>query len=297
VLNDIPDIVTDIVVVDDCCPDGTGHYVLQNNKDKRVTVLFHKKNMGVGGATVTGYKHALSVGADIIVKIDSDGQMDPKLIPRFTALINNGECDYAKGNRFYSLEYLWRMPRIRKIGNALLSFITKLSSGYWDIMDPTNGFTAVHAKVLELIPLEKLEKRFLFETDMLFRLNIVRASVRDIPMEAKYGDETSNLNIFNAIPHFLLGNVKRLAKRLFYNYLLRDFNIATVHGIAGIILTFFGVTFGAIKWYTYARVDIPAPTGTIIVSVLPIIIGTQLLLAAINYDIAQVPKKVLHKSL
>lgn len=297
VLSDIPDVVTHIIVVDDCCPDRTGDYVLKEINDHRITVLFHEKNLGVGGATVTGYKYALSIGADIIIKIDSDGQMDPKLIPRFATLIGNGECDYAKGNRFYSLEYLWRMPRIRKIGNALLSFLTKLSSGYWDIMDPTNGFIAIHSKVLQLIPLDKLEKRFLFETDMLFRLNIIRASVRDVPMEAIYGEEKSNLKIFDAIPEFLLGNAKRFTKRLFYNYLLRDFNIATINGAIGVVLTLFGATFGAIEWYIYAKANIPAPTGTIIISVLPIIIGSQLLLAAINYDISQVPKKVLHKSL
>ena len=297
VLANIPGNVTDIIVVDDCCPEHTGGYVKENCKDTRVMVLFHEQNAGVGAATVTGFKKALAIKADIIVKIDSDGQMDPKHIPRFVDLIEEGECDYAKGNRFYSLEYLWSMPRTRKIGNAYLSFLTKLSSGYWDIMDPTNGFIAINAKVLALLPLDKLEKRYLFETDMLFRLNTVRACVRDVPMKAHYGEEISNLKVVNSIPEFFLGNMKRFFKRLFYNYLLRDFNIATIHGIAGIILTLFGGTFGAIEWYLYAKAQIPAPTGIIILAVLPIIIGTQLMLAAISYDMAQTPKKVLHKSL
>jgi dolichol-phosphate mannosyltransferase len=297
VLEKIPRSITHVIVVDDCCPDGTGNHVIQNCKDPRVTVLFHTKNQGVGGATITGFQHALSIGADIVIKIDSDGQMNPKLIPRFVELIATGECDYAKGNRFFSLEYLWCMPPVRKFGNAMLSFVTKLSSGYWDIMDPTNGFIAIHAKVLALIPMEKVEKRFLFETDMLFRLNIIRALVRDVPMESHYGEEESNIRIISAIPEFMLANVRRFLKRLFYNYLLRDFNIATVHGMAGCVFTLFGVIFGAVEWYIYGKVQIPAPTGIIIISVLPIIIGTQLLLAAINYDMAQVPKKVLHKSL
>jgi glycosyltransferase involved in cell wall biosynthesis len=297
VLNNIPSEVTYIIVVDDCCPEGTGQHVKDNFRDQRVTVLQHNQNMGVGAATKTGFLHALSCGADIIIKIDSDGQMDPKLIYRFVKPILEAECDYAKGNRFYSLEYLWGMPRIRKLGNAMLSFITKLSTGYWDIMDPTNGFIAIHSKVLSLIPLEKLENRFLFETDMLFRLNIIRAVVRDIPMEAKYGQEISNLNIPNVLPKFLVGNVKRFLKRLFYNYLLRDFNLASINGLAGVILLIFGFFFGAYEWHNYASANIPAPTGIIFISVLPIIIGTQLSLSAINYDMSQTPKKVLHLAL
>jgi len=297
VLNAIPAEVNDIIVVDDCCPESTGQFVKENTQDQRVIVLHHKENMGVGAATKTGFIHALSSGADIIVKIDSDGQMDPKLIHRFIKPIIKGECDYAKGNRFYSLEYLWGMPRIRKIGNALLSFITKLSTGYWDVMDPTNGFIAIHAKVLSLLPLEKIENRFLFETDMLFRLNVIRAVVRDIPMEAKYGNETSNLHVASVLPEFIAGNVKRLLKRLFYNYLLRDFNIATINGLAGLILMFFGLFFGAYEWYAYASINTPAPTGIIFIAVLPIIIGTQLLLSSISYDMSQTPKKVLHIAL
>lgn len=297
VLDKIGSEVTQVIVVDDCCPDGTGQHVSNMVADPRVTVLFHKENLGVGAATITGFKHALASDADVIVKIDSDGQMDPRLISRFIKPILIGDCDYTKGNRFFSLEYLWQMPKLRKAGNALLSFLTKLSSGYWDIMDPTNGFIAINAKVLSLIPLDKLEKRFLFESDMLFRLNIIRAVVRDVPMEAVYGEETSNLNIAKEIPAFIAGNVKRFFKRLFYIYLLRDFNIATIHGLIGLSLILFGGVFGGVQWYTHATENVPTPTGLIFIAVLPIIIGTQLLLMAISYDIAQIPRKVLHKAL
>jgi len=297
VLEKMPEGIANVIIVDDGCPEGTGYYVKEKCKDPRVTVLFHEENSGVGAAVITGFKKAIEYEADIIVKIDSDGQMDPSHIPRFARLISEGECDYAKGNRFYSLEYLRKMPKSRKFGNAFLSFFTKLSSGYWDIMDPTNGFFAVHASILRLLPLDKLEKRYLFETDMLFRLNTIKACVRDVPMKSFYGDEISNLKVINSIPEFFLGNMKRFLKRFFYNYLLRDFNIATLHVIFGGILLLFGTIFGAIEWYRYASVNIPAPTGIIILAVLPIIIGTQLLLAAISYDMAQIPKKVLHKSL
>src|SRR5690606_32001950 len=150
--------------------------------DPRVRVIRHASNLGVGGAVITGYQAAIADGMDILVKLDGDGQMDASLIPDFIEPIINGEADYTKGNRFFDLEELRSMPRIRLIGNAVLSFMTKFSSGYWNLFDPTNGFTALHADVARYLPLSKISKRYFFESDMLFRLNTLRAVVHDIPM-------------------------------------------------------------------------------------------------------------------
>ncbi len=127
-----------IYVIDDKCPEGSGDYVEDNCIDTRVVVLRHGTNQGVGSAVMTGYRAAIADGADIIVKVDGDGQMDPALIPNFIEPILAGEADYTKGNRFFYLEEIRAMPKVRLFGNAVLSFMTKLSSGYWDVFDPTN---------------------------------------------------------------------------------------------------------------------------------------------------------------
>ncbi len=180
--------VQHIYVVDDACPDASGDHVAQHCSDPRVVVLRHDKNQGVGGAVMTGYQAAIAAGAAVIVKVDGDGQMDGRLIPDFVAPILAGEADYTKGNRFFHLEQLRTMPTMRLFGNAVLSLLNKLSSGYWDVFDPTNGFTALHADAARHLPFSKISRRYFFETDMLFRLNTINAVVVDIPMDAVYGD-------------------------------------------------------------------------------------------------------------
>ena len=166
-----------IYVVDDGCPEGSGDHVEAECRDPRVHVLRHERNQGVGAATLTGYQAALDGGAAVIVKLDGDGQMDPTWIPRLVRPIQDGEADYVKGNRFFDLGDLGAMPRARVLGNSLLSFASKLSSGYWNVFDPTNGFTAIHAAVARRLPLAKLSKGYFFESDLLFRLGILRAVV------------------------------------------------------------------------------------------------------------------------
>lgn len=185
VLDKIPELVGQVYVIDDACPEGSGKLVEAKTRDKRVKVIYHMHNCGVGGAVMTGYKAAIKGGNDIIVKIDGDGQMDPILIPNFIEPIQTGEADYTKGNRFYNLEKIKEMPPVRLFGNAVLSFLAKLSTGYWDLFDPTNGYTAIHSDVVSQFPFDKISNRYFFETDMLFRLNTFRAVVIDIPMDAQ----------------------------------------------------------------------------------------------------------------
>ena len=171
VIRTIPASVSRIYAVDDACPSGSGAFIQQHCTDPRVQVLFNPENQGVGGAVVTAYRQAVADGMDIVVKIDGDGQMNPRLLPLFVRPIQDRRADYTKGNRFFRPESVRGMPAMRLFGNAVLSFMTKLSCGYWSIMDPTNGYTAIHTSLLRELPLDKLERRYFFETDMLFRLN------------------------------------------------------------------------------------------------------------------------------
>lgn len=284
-----------IFVVDDRCPDQTGDFVRSNVTDSRVCVLQNEVNLGVGGAVITGYRAALAEGFDVAVKLDGDGQMAPELIESLIEPILGGEADYTKGNRFFRLESLESMPPVRLFGNAVLSFISKLSSGYWYVMDPTNGFTAIHRAALELIPLEKVAERYFFESDMLFRLNTVRAVVRDVPIDAYYGDEQSHLSVTSTAIAFPRLYFVRLCKRIFYTYCLRDFNFCSLELVFGAIFFTFGVCFGAVHWWMSISSGITASTGTVMVAALPIILGFQLLLSAIGFDMGNSPKAPLQR--
>ncbi|NOT84762.1 MAG: glycosyltransferase family 2 protein [Methylococcaceae bacterium] len=286
--------VANIFVVDDCCPEQTGTFVELNVKDPRVRVIRNPVNLGVGGAVMAGYRAAIAQGADVIVKVDGDGQMDPALIFDFVAPILAGEADYTKGNRFFYLEAIRAMPKIRLFGNAILSFMTKLSSGYWDLFDPTNGYTAIHADVARQLPFEKISCRYFFETDMLFRLNTLRAVVIDIPMDAKYGEEVSNLKISKIIGEFLFKHVRNFLKRIFYNYYLRDLSLASIELPLGIVFMMSGSCFGLFHWMSSLKAGVATPAGTVMLAALPILIGLQLILAFLGYDIASIPRRPLH---
>lgn len=295
VINSIPDIVERIYAVDDCCPDKSGEYILTHSNDPRVKVLFNEKNKGVGGAVMAGYCAAIEESMYIAVKVDGDGQMDPALIPEFIEPILSGEADYTKGNRFYNLEEIHQMPKVRLFGNAALSLLNKLSSGYWDVFDPTNGYTAIHVDVLKKMPFQKISERYFFESDMLFRLNTLRAKVVDIPMDAHYGDEESQLKIGKIIGDFTKKNIKNTYKRIFYNYFLRDMSLASIELVIGFLLLNFGAFYGVFHWIKSAQGGIATPTGTVMLAVLPIVIGVQLLLSFLAYDIENVPRRRIHK--
>lgn len=278
-----------IYAVDDCCPEASGEAVEAGCFDPRVTVLRHEANQGVGGAMITGFRRALADGADIVIKIDGDGQMDPALIPSFIAPIAEGQADYVKGNRFFSPEDVRAMPRTRLLGNLALSFLTKLSSGYWTIFDPNNGYVAIDAKVLACLPLDKISRRYFFESDMLFRLNTLRARVVDLPMQACYSDETSSLDPLKMVPHFLKRHLVNAFKRITYSYFLRDFSIASLELVAGVLMLGFGLIFGAATWIANMHHGVATPTGTVMLAALPVLMGVQFLLAFAGFDIASTP--------
>lgn len=297
VLAGIGDEVERIYVIDDACPDGTGDLVEESCSDPRVTVLKLSENKGVGGATLAGYRRAIDDKMDVIVKLDGDGQMDPKELHKLVRPIVSGQADYTKGNRFRSVESVSAMPRVRLFGNLFLSFATKMSSGYWNIFDPTNGYTAIDRRVAELLPVAKIDNGFFFESDMLFRLNTLRAVVADIPIPAIYGDERSSLVIWKILMPFLGKNIANTFRRLVYSYFLRDFTIASVELIAGLILIGFALIFGGVHWYDSITTNVPASTGTIILPALTFLVGIQLFLGFMNFDTRNIPTSPLHLDL
>src|SRR3984893_13898778 len=283
-----------IYVVDDQCPEGTGDYVASVVSDPKVKVIRSPRNEGVGGATMTGYAEATADGHDILIKIDGDDQMDPDYLEALIAPIIRGHADYTKGNRFFSRRFYAGMPAIRIFGNAVLSFVTKISTGYWDVMDPTNGYTAIHASLLPLLEVERVAKRYFFETDMLFRLGLIRAVVRDVPIPARYAGEVSSLKIRNALPTFLAAHTLRFAKRLIYQYFVRDLNVGSVQLVFAVLLLGFGGVFGINKWVIGVELDREATSGTVMLAALPVIVGFQLWLAALMYDVIKTPREPIH---
>jgi dolichol-phosphate mannosyltransferase len=297
VLRSIPSWVRTIIVVDDCSPDQTGSLARRiGEEDARISVVTHGVNQGVGGAMRTGYQAALDRAADIVVKMDGDGQMDPAALPVLIWPILKGKADYAKGNRFWDLAALRNMPLVRRFGNTALSFMCKMVTGYWATMDPTNGYTAIHRTALASLPLSSIASTYFFECSMLINLNIIGAVVADVPMKARYGLETSSLSIRRTLlefpPKLFLGYVRRLVvKKVLY-----DFAIDVLYLTAGVPFLLFGIVFGLLKWLHFFRLGVPAPAGTIMLAALPVILGFQLVLNAIIFDFMSVPSKPLSES-
>jgi len=282
--------VSRIYVVDDACPEKTGEFVKAQFKDKRIQVLSHSENQGVGGAVITGYKKAMTDGMDVVVKIDGDGQMSPSLISTIAKPVVLGLADYSKGNRFDSLENLFGMPRIRILGNAVLSIWSKVSSGYWSITDPTNGFTAIHKKALEAINLEKVRKTYFFESDMLFRLSIANCVVSDVPMLAVYGQEKSNLKIYKVLFEFPWRHTINFLKRIFYKFYLREWSVGSFELPFGLALIIFGAWFGLSSYLAASAEGVPTTAGQVTASAVALILGVQLLLSFLSYDIQSEPR-------
>ena len=294
VLRGLPEFLRHIIVVDDASPDGTSEVVSRlAGRDERILLLRHEQNQGVGGAMVSGFRKALELGSQIVVKIDGDGQMDPQFLPALITPLVAGRADYAKGNRFRDLEALRRMPLGRRIANMALSFTGKVASGYWNCFDPANGYFAIRAEVLAKLPLERVDRGYFFETSMLAGLYLLGAYVLDVPMPARYGSETSNLSMQHAAVEFPLKLAATFFRRLWLRYFLYDFSMVSVYLLSGIPLLLFGLIFGIIKWIKYVRLDQPAPTGTVILPTLAMILGIQILLSAVEIDMNSAPREPL----
>ena len=298
VLRGLPPYLKYIIVVDDASPDNTSDLVIRLAKrDSRLLLMRHSQNQGVGGAMVTGFRKALELGALIVVKIDGDGQMDIGNLPDLLIPLITGRADYTKGNRFHDFTALRQMPWIRRIGNMGLGFLAKAATGYWNLFDPTNGFLAIRAETLALLPLDQIDPTYYFETSMLAHLNMLGAVVQDVPMPAHYQGEVSSLLIHRVLLEFPLKLINTLFRRAVLKNFVYDFSMASIYLLTGLPLLLFGLIFGSYKWIYYASLDIPAPTGTVILPTLSVLVGIQLLLSAIEIDLRSVPKKPLSASL
>ena len=284
VISNIPQEVSTIILVDDQCPEKTGEFVAKNINDPRVTILINSINLGVGGATKAGYLEAIQHHADIIVKLDGDGQMNPEDIPKLTRVITEEKYNYAKGNRFFTIKNVKQMPIVRKFGNLVLSFMSKLSTGYYEIFDPNNGFTAIDSEYLTQLPLDDIDNRYFFESDMLYQLNLLGAKVLDIPLPTIYKDEHSSLSIWQSVIIFPKKHLINFIKRIIYTYYLRDFNIASVQLLVGTIFFWWGLALGLTTWLHNMKNGVSSATGTIMLVGILIITGVQLLLSFLNFD-------------
>ena len=282
--------VSTIYVVDDACPERSGDFLRSNSRDDRLRFIFHQENMGVGGAVVSGYKAAFADGADVVVKIDGDGQMDPSLISAIAKPVVEGSADYSKGDRFDSLENLFGMPKVRIFGNAVLSLWAKFSTGYWSMTDPTNGFTAIHRRALEAMNLDKIRRSYFFESDILFRLNIANCVVADVPMAAVYGSEKSNMSILKVMFEFPWRHTVNLWKRIFYRYYLREWNVGSFELPLGVFLVVFGAWFGLSSFLNASAAGVATTAGQVTGSAVALILGVQLLLSFLSYDVQSEPR-------
>lgn len=298
VLQTVPAYIRHIIVVDDASPDSTADLVAASAKnDGRILLIHHPSNQGVGGAMVTGYRKALELGAEVVVKIDGDGQMDMAHLPALIRPLIDGRADYTKGNRFRDFRALQRMPLARRIGNMGLAFLSKAATGYWNTFDFTNGFLAIRSAVLAQLQLDKIDRTYFFETSMLAHLYLIGAVVKDVPMPARYRNEVSSLVISRVLLEFPLKLVATLVRRLALKNFIYDFSMGSIYLLIGVPLLLFGFTFGIYKWIRYASIGVPAPTGTVMLPTLSVLLGIQLLLSAIEIDLRSVPTEPLSNPL
>jgi glycosyltransferase involved in cell wall biosynthesis len=297
VVESLPDWIDAIIVVDDACPEKSHEVLNDDPADPRVFLLRHESNQGVGGAMITGFRKALEGDYEVIVKIDGDGQMDPAHIVDIVHPIASGLCDFTKGNRFIHLESLRSMPFARRMGNVGLTFLTKFASGQWHLSDPTNGYLAIHREALRLLSFKRLSQGYFFETSLLIQLNIIRAVAFDIPIPARYAGERSSLRItrvlFGFPPRLLWG----LVNRLLWRYCFYDVNATTFCLIIGGLMTIGGVSFGAYRWVEGSLTGQFQSAGTVALSLLPTIVGFQLLLQALVLDVVDMPRLPLSRLL
>lgn len=289
VIGSIRDFVDHIIVVDDASEDRT-YERCEGFEDKRLIVLRNPENLGVGGATIKGFKMAMKLDADIVVKLDGDGQMDTYYLKTvIDPLISDG-YGYAKGNRFLHTAALQTMPKVRLLGNFGMTFLTKVTSGYWHIFDPQNGYIAISREALRSLDLDRIAKRYFFENDMLIHLNIHNHRVKDVSIPAVYGDQPSSMRIHQILFSFPFYLIRRFWYRIYQKYMLRDFSPIALFLLAGLPMVLWGTFYGGYIWWRALHSGVPATTGTVMLAVLPFLIGFELLLQALILDIHQTPK-------
>jgi glycosyltransferase involved in cell wall biosynthesis len=289
VIETMPELVDCIVVVDDASPDQTGE-LARAAADERTEVITHEVNQGVGGAIVTGHKRMIEEGMDVSVVMAGDGQMNPSYLPKLLDPIADEGYGFVKANRFYSSTSFEGMPKHRVFGNMILTILTKAASGYWNLVDPQNGYTACTTEVLERLPLGRVHKRYDFENDLLIWLNIADVRAMDVNVPAVYGDETSTMNLMKVAPRILWTLLGGGWRRMWRKYILWSFSPIALLLLAGLLLTVFGLAVGAWATIWSLTSGVSASTGTWLLGVAPAMIGIQFLVQGLVLDIQATPR-------
>lgn len=287
VISTMPGFVDDIIVVNDASADGTPEAVRAAG-DSRVLLIDHERNEGLGGSLVDAHARALEAGSDIMVVMAGDGQMDPAYLPSLLDPLIDDGYDFTKGNRFFGTRSWAGMPAIRVFGNIVLTFLTKIATGYWNVVDPQNGYTAMARRASLLIDWASIARDYSFENDVLAALWINGCRVLDVPIPAVYGDEVSDIRLGSTIPRLLWTLWRSLWRRIWVRYVLRSLSPVAVLLVNGAVLTTWGVGFGA--WVAARSVGpAVASTGTVMLAVIPFMLGFELMLAAFVLDVMNTP--------
>lgn len=273
-----------VVLIDDLCPRSTGKFISSKINNPKLHIIYNEKNLGVGGSTKKGFTWLLDKGCDIIIKVDADGQISPHDIPKMCAPILKNECDSTKGNRFSNLDKVLNMPKIRLIGNILLSFMAKFSTGYWELFDPTNGFIAFRSNILKEINLRKTDDRFFFETDLLFRCSLKNVCIKNISVDPIYNGSYSSLRPIKEIPNFLKKHIIILVKRIIYQYFILDFNPGSIELVLALVLALFSFFISITSIYLSHITGELTSAGTASLFIISVVVCIQLLLSFIYYD-------------
>jgi glycosyltransferase involved in cell wall biosynthesis len=282
-LGGIPSLVDRIIVVNDGSSDGTSERAQQLG-DPRVEVISHERRSGVGAATLTGYRRALAEGLDVVVVMNGDNQMDPEDLPTLVEPVARGELDYAKANRLATGQAWQLIPKTRFFGNAVLSMLTKIASGYWHVADSQSGYTVVSREMLERLDLDRVYTSYGFPNDMLVHLNVWNARVRDFPSRPIYGvGERSHMRYRHVVPRIAWLLVRGFFWRLWEKYVKRDFHPLVFFYVMGFIATVAGVGLGlVVVGFRIAGHSIPI--ATVVLVALLVISGLQFTLFAMWFD-------------
>jgi glycosyltransferase involved in cell wall biosynthesis len=282
-LRGIPEFVDRIYVVDDASRDGTGEQAHEVG-DERVEVIRHEKNRGVGAAIATGYRRALEEGIDVVCVMASDNQMDPVELPDLVGPVARGEVEYAKANRLVSGEAWQVIPRTRYLGNAVLSLLTKIASGYWHVADSQAGYTAISLDALRRLDLDRLYPRYGFPNDVLVHLNVQNARVRDVPSRPIYDvGERSGIRLRSVVPRISWLLFKGFWWRMLHKYVIRDFHPLVFFYAFGVLMTVVGLVLGVLEVVLRILGNEITPATIVLVAVL-LIAGLQLTLFAMWFD-------------
>lgn len=287
VVSTMPEFVDVIIVVDDASTDGTAA-AARAAGDPRVTLITHERNGGLGAALVTAHLRAIDENADISVVMAGDGQMPPAHLPDLLDPIVEGRAGFTKGNRFFGPESLRGMPRLRVFGNVVLTFLTKAATGYWNLVDPQNGYTAIARSVQTRIDWPTVARDYSFENDVIARLGMMRVRIIDVDIPALYGDEVSDIRLQAVVPDILRTLRRAFWRRFWYRHVLQSFSPIALFAFSGAVMLAWGVGFGT--WVAVSSVgDAVASTGTVMLAVLPFLMGFVLILAAWVLDILDAP--------